>query len=160
MCRLVRSINHCFASVCFQGDADAVFGCREEPTSRFNSFVYFFGATNSFFLRGEGTFLLSFLTGGWGHDYNRQGRSGAEEKDIQLPPLPWPCGPHVAGQYKYKVTYTHTKYCTSISLKSYRREVVAHRSQQSAEDRASLFSTYPSGKASLFSEYAKRHPGL
>ena len=52
-------------------------------------------------------FLLFFLTGGWGPDYDRQGRSGAMETVIykQLPPtasaaaepLPWPFGLHVAG---------------------------------------------------------------
>ena len=36
----------------------------------------------TFLLRGVGTFPLSFLTGGWGPDYDRQGRSGAMDKVI------------------------------------------------------------------------------
>ena len=38
---------------------------------------YFLGANILFFLRGEGTFLLFFLTGGWGPDCGRQDRSGS-----------------------------------------------------------------------------------
>ena len=54
------------------------------------------------------TFLFSrvFLFGGWGPYYDRLGRSGARETDMQKPttvasaaaePLQWPFGPHVSG---------------------------------------------------------------
>ena len=34
-----------------------------------------------YFLRGAGTFLLSFFIGGWGPDYNRQGRYWCQGTD-------------------------------------------------------------------------------
>ena len=55
---------------------------------------------NILLLRGEGTFHLSFFKGGWGPDYDRLGRYWCQGKGHiykQLPPLPWPFGPHVAG---------------------------------------------------------------
>ena len=37
---------------------------------------------SAIFFGGVAVFFLSFLFGGWGHDYDRLGRSGAKEKDI------------------------------------------------------------------------------
>ena len=79
-------------------------------------------ALSLFYFWGAGTFYFCLsLRGGWGPDYDRQGRSGAREKVIikQLTaaaeaaaePLSWPFGLHIAGYRIHDYTHTHTQYC-------------------------------------------------